>query len=969
MVKTYLRYEARRAFGVISSPTGNAVFDETGKLSITPALEDVVVWDIKKGTQVARWSDSDNKSEVTCLRRSPNGKDYAVGYSDGSVRLFDIGSHTVKVVLNGHRGRISALQFDPTGTVLASGSRDTDLILWDIIGETGLYRLRGHKDEITDIVFVGNAKNTASALNASSEGYIVTSSKDTLVKLWDLRARHCIQTLVSHRSEVWSMAASPDGRLLVTGTSDAELRVWAIDIEKLDRKTTEQIEISTDSVSKAWEAISEYGSIQRASRDRAIKLMFHASGQYMACLGADKQLEVFRARTHAEIKKKMTRRQKRSREKRKKDKTEGYNGEPQANNSDESDGEDGDAMAITAADELSPFKLVRTSAKTGSFDFNPAEADASTLHRHACLQILVSQNNNALYLWSVPIPPPGKTTKQANLADPSIVCAVEMPGHRSEPRALALSSDNELIASAANKSLRVWNAQTGSCIRTLECGTALCASFLPGDQFIVVGTKEGNIELFDIPSASLVETFEAHEGNACWSIDVRPDKKGLVSGGADKCVKFWDFELVRDQQQNTATVVSRRRMTLEHVKTLQMSDDVLAVRCSPDSRLLAVSLLDTTIKVFYADTLKFFLSLYGHKLPAVSLDISSDSTLLVTGSADKSVKLWGLDFGDCHRSILAHQEPVTAVRFVWGTHYFFSAGKDKLVQQWDGDNFQRIQKLEGNHGDVWALALAKHGNYAVSSGQDRSIRIWDKTEEPLFLEEERERELEEMYDRGLEESLDRSEQIGGEDDDGAEETERAGKATMETLKAGERIMEALDLADEERRKWEEYEEQKRKMLHLTPVPPESNPILRFESISPEAYVLRTIERVRSAELDDALLVLPFTRVLSLMTYINIWAQREWNTPLVCRILFFLLKTHQNQVVATRTMRSQLNSIRRHLRAGVCLQRNQIGFNLAALRALRSEWEATATADFFGEEEIQNILDSQLKKRKFTGLKA
>ncbi|KAJ2506307.1 beta transducin, partial [Coemansia sp. RSA 2049] len=277
--------------------------------------------------------------------------------------------------------------------------------------------------------------------------------------------------------------------------------------------------------------------------------------------------------------------------------------------------------------------------------------------------------------------------------------------------------------------------------------------------------------------------------------------------------------------------------------------------------------------------------------------------------------------------------------------------------------------LEGNHGDVWALGLAKFGNYVVSSGQDRSIRIWDKSEEPLFLEEERERELEEMYDRGMEEGLDRSGLVGNDDEDRVEETDRAGKATMETLKAGERIMEALDLADEEMRKWDAYEEQKRKMPHIAPVPPETNPILQFERISHETYVLRTIERVRAAELDDALLVLPFSRVLSLMTYIDIWAQRGWNTPLVCRVLFFLLKTHQNQVVATQTMRGQLNSIRQHLRTGVNTQRNQIGYNLAALRSLRSDWEANATAEFFGEQEIQSILDGQLKKRKFTGLKA
>jgi hypothetical protein len=38
-------------------------------------------------------------------------------------------------------------------------------------------------------------------------------------------------------------------------------------------------------------------------------------------------------------------------------------------------------------------------------------------------------------------------------------------------------------------------------------------------------------------------------------------------------------------------------------------------------------------------SLKFFLSLYGHKLPVLAMDISSDSSLLVTGSADKNIKV------------------------------------------------------------------------------------------------------------------------------------------------------------------------------------------------------------------------------------------------------------------------------------------------------------------------------------------
>jgi len=52
------------------------------------------------------------------------------------------------------------------------------------------------------------------------------------------------------------------------------------------------------------------------------------------------------------------------------------------------------------------------------------------------------------------------------------------------------------------------------------------------------------------------------------------------------------------------------------------------------------------------------LSLYGHKLPALSIDISTDNALIITGSADKNIKIWGMDFGNCHKSIFAHNDSI-----------------------------------------------------------------------------------------------------------------------------------------------------------------------------------------------------------------------------------------------------------------------------------------------------------------------
>ena len=126
----------------------------------------------------------------------------------------------------------------------------------------------------------------------------------------------------------------------------------------------------------------------------------------------------------------------------------------------------------------------------------------------------------------------------------------------------------------------------------------------------------------------------------------------VVSGSADGKVKFWIVE--PEDEEDTPNFGT---LTLAHTQTLEMKDGVVCVKYtySPeaDKTLVCVSSLDSTVKVFFA-TLKFFLSLYGHKLPALALDTADDDSILVSGGTDKMLKIWGLDFGDCHRSMHGH---------------------------------------------------------------------------------------------------------------------------------------------------------------------------------------------------------------------------------------------------------------------------------------------------------------------------
>ena len=113
-------------------------------------------------------------SEVTCIEQDPNNANrLAVGYLDGSLRLFNLKTKPpaapndfssqakleqqsigCSLTFNGHKTSVTSISFDAQGVRLVTGSKDTDLVVWDLIGECGLFRLKGHKAPINKAVFM-----------------------------------------------------------------------------------------------------------------------------------------------------------------------------------------------------------------------------------------------------------------------------------------------------------------------------------------------------------------------------------------------------------------------------------------------------------------------------------------------------------------------------------------------------------------------------------------------------------------------------------------------------------------------------------------------------------------------------------------------------------------------------------------------------------------------------------------------
>lgn len=909
------------------------------------ANEDVLVWDLKKGELESRWQATENRAQVTVVTRSLTDPDlFAVGYDDGKIRVWDSRTATVLITFNGHKSAITQLIFDSTGVRLASGARDTDIIIWDLVAEVGLYKLRGHKDQITSINFLSSVTTSdeeeQSSGSEETDQFLLSTSKDALIKIWDLSTQHCIETHVAQSNgECWSLGLSSDKDGCVTAGNDGEMRAWVIDKQALSRASKE--------LGGNERVLKDRGTFYRNGKDRTTAVLFHSKRDIIAFHGSEKAVELWRIRSEDEVRKSLNRKRKRRKEKL---------GDA-APVEDDEDLKDLDMSTAPVSEVFVPHVIIRTGGRVRSIDWAGGKSSKS-------LSILVATTNNQLEVYEFDAKE--KKSKDRNV-DYNRTLSVDQAGHRSDIRCLALSSDDRMLASASSGSLKIWNTKTLSCLRTLDCGYALCATFLPGNKIVVLGTRDGTLEVFDIASSSLIDTIPAHERDV-WSIHLDPSGRTIVTGSADKSAKFWELKVVQEEVLGTNRKVPK--LTLVHTRTLKTADDILAVRFSPDGKYLAVSTLDTTVKVFFVDSLKLYLTLYGHKLPVLSLDISHDSKLVLTSSADKTVRVWGLDFGDCHKTFLAHNDSILSVSFVpdnrdGNGHHFFSASKDRTIKYYDGDKFEQIQKLQGHHGEIWAMAIANSGEFLVTAAHDKSIRIWSQTDEQIFLEEEREKELEELYENTLLTSLD--DDNANENGSGAVESTDATKQTAETLIASEKITEALTLGIEDLALMSEYNRAvsiAKKNNTKQPAPPPRNPIyLANNNISAPSYLLNILQKLPPQALTDSLLLLSFTQLPALFTFLAIFAEEQRNIPLVCRVLNFMLKVHHRQIVSSRLMRVELETLKKKLREGMERSRGEMGFNLAGLRVLGRRMADDGPGFVDGEED-----DEEKEKEKGRGKK-
>lgn len=158
-----------------------------------------------------------NREEVLCMRASSDNVYLAVGYSDGVVEIFNLRTKESVCTFSIHKSAVTCLRFDVLGLKLLSGGNDTDVVVSDIVSQTGLHRLSGHTGPITDTCFMEKQPNV-----------VISSSKDSMIKFWNMETQFCFKTIVDHRAEVWGITLMRGDEFLVAGSKESSLKVYKL---------------------------------------------------------------------------------------------------------------------------------------------------------------------------------------------------------------------------------------------------------------------------------------------------------------------------------------------------------------------------------------------------------------------------------------------------------------------------------------------------------------------------------------------------------------------------------------------------------------------------------------------------------------------------------------------------------------------------------------------------------------------
>ncbi len=287
---------------------------------------------------------------------------------------------------------------------------------------------------------------------------------------------------------------------------------------------------------------------------------------------------------------------------------------------------------------------------------------------------------------------------------------------------VAISPNNQLLASSANGTVDLWNLVTGERCGQLQgsSGRVFSLAFSPDGRFLACGGEDHQIWVWSVQQQTLLHCLAGHQDEVR-SVAFAP--QGYLQPGQSLTRSLAHHQLASGSYDGTIRLWNLETGIGEAIPTLSK---VWSIAFSPDGQTLASGQHDGSIGLWRVASKTEIRRLHSHTEPVRSVAFRPDGRCLASGSQDRSIRLWDWPSGQLNWVLQGHTSWVSKIAFSPDGRTLASSSEDQSVRLWDSQGKKTLRVLQGYNGGIWSVALTPDGTHLVSGGQDRQVRLWSR---------------------------------------------------------------------------------------------------------------------------------------------------------------------------------------------------------------------------------------------------